>query len=153
MLCESNPTEQNKLSSVIDKHTFQNLSEVDVINKARLLNCSRTHVNAWIRALLSHQNKFTNQEWVITLKRWLGISSFDKEHVCSACSDQVMDISGLHAFVCSASGDRIKRHNATRDSMFLFSFFAAWAPIKEKPFIFLDTKKDQQTSLFPLFLG
>ena len=39
VLSDSNPTEQNKLSSAIDKHTFQNLlSEVDVIGKARLLS-------------------------------------------------------------------------------------------------------------------
>ena len=108
MLSESNPTKQNKLSSAIDKHSFQNLlSEVDVIDKARLLSCSRTHANAWIRALPSHQNKFSNQEWVITMKRWLGIPIFDKEHVCGACSEQAMDIFGLHASVCSASGDRI----------------------------------------------
>ena len=72
VLSDSNPTEQNKLCSAIDKHTFQYLlSEVDVIDKARLVSCSRTHANAWIRAVPSHQNKFSNQEWVITMKRWL----------------------------------------------------------------------------------
>ena len=97
MLCESNPTEQNKLSSVIDQQTFQNLlSEVDVIDKARLLSCSRPHTNAWIRALLSQQNKFSNQEWVITMKCWLGIPIFDKEHVCGACSEHVVAVSYTH---------------------------------------------------------
>ena len=49
VLSDSNPTEQNKLCSAIDKHTFQYLlSEVDVTDKARLVSCSRTHANAWI---------------------------------------------------------------------------------------------------------
>ena len=152
VLSDSNLSEQNKLSSAIDKHTFQNLlSEVDVIDKARLLSCSRTHANAWIRALPSHQNKFSNQEWVITMKRWLGIPIFDKEHVCGACSEQVMDIFGLHASVCSVSGDCIKRHNAIRDSIFLFSSFAAWAPSKEKAFIFSGSSERPADILVPNF--
>ena len=98
------------------------LSEVDVIDQARLLSCSRTHANAWIR-LKSRMGDYHE-----ALAR--------DPHVCCACSEHVMDIFGLHASVCSASGDRIKRHNAIRDSFFLFSCFAVWAPIKEKPFIF-----------------
>ena len=103
---------------------------------------------------LSHLNTTSSQIriWVITMKRWLGIPIFDKEHVCGACSEQVMDIFGLHASVCSASGDRIKRHNAIRDSIFLFSSFADWAPIKEKPFIFSGSSERPADILVPNFL-
>ena len=62
-----------------------------------------------------------------------------------------MDIFGLHASVCSTSGDRIKHHNANRDSIFLFSSFAAWAPIKEKPFIFSGSSERPADILVPNF--
>ena len=46
-----------------------------------------------------------------------------------------MDIYGHHAAVCPVSGDRIKQHNALRDCLYDFCSNAAWAPVKEKPFL------------------
>jgi hypothetical protein len=69
------------------------------------------------------------------MKRWLGIPIFNKEHICVACHNQIMDIHGHHAAVCPVSGDRIKRHNALRDCFYEFCLNAAWGPIKEKPFL------------------
>ena len=47
-----------------------------------------------------------------------------------------MDIFGHHACVCPVKGDRIKRHNIIRDILFDFCSSAAWAPVKEKAFLF-----------------
>ena len=73
--CLATPTLPSKINFLLQLTNihFQNLlSEADVINKVRLLSCLRTHANynAWVRALPSDENKFTNQERVIIMKRW-----------------------------------------------------------------------------------
>ena len=69
------------------------------------------------------------------MKRWLGIPIYFKKHMCVACHKQIMDIYGHHAVVCPVNGDRIKRHNALSDCFCDFCSNAAWAPVKEKPFL------------------
>ena len=88
--------------------------------KARILCCSAPHASAWIRALPTFLNKFSNLEWVIAMKRWLGIPTFNEEQICVTCHKQIMDIHGHHVSVCSVSGDRVKRHNALRDCFLEF---------------------------------
>ena len=107
-----------------------------MVAKARLIACAMQHVNAWIRALPVHQNKFSSLQWSISMKRWLGIPFFNQDALCPACQIQVMDIFGHHACVCPVKGDRIKRHNIIRDILFDFCSSAAWAPVKEKAFLF-----------------
>ena len=132
----SDPLQQKILSSKIDRATSLQLSsECNVIDKACILCCSAPHASAWTKALPTSSNKFSNLEWVIAMKRWLGIPIFNKEHICVACHNQIMDIHGHHAAVCPVSGDRIKRHNALRDCFYEFCLNAAWGPIKEKPFL------------------
>ena len=41
-----------------------------------------------------------------------------------------------NACVCPVKGDRIKRHNIIREILFDLCSTAAWAPVKEKAFIF-----------------
>ena len=56
------------------------------------------------RKLSSQQNRFSNQEWVITIKRWLRIPIFEKEHACCACKDKVKDICGLMLVLVQQAG-------------------------------------------------
>jgi hypothetical protein len=134
---DSTPSKQHLLSIAIDQQSFKSsLAALNTLDKARRLSCSMPHAGAWIRALPIFQNKFSSQEWVISMKRWLGIPLFDEEHLCVACQAQVMDVWGHHAVVCACSGDRIKRHNAVRDCFFEGCRAAAWGPIKEMPFLF-----------------
>ena len=54
---------QKDLSHKIDKsNSFQLSSECNLIDKARILYCSAPHASAWIRALPTSSNKFTNFE-------------------------------------------------------------------------------------------
>ena len=133
----SNPTNQRTLSGLIDSKCLDDLVESsNVVDKARLIACAMPHANAWIRALPIHQNKFSSLQWSISMKRWLGIPFFNQDALCPACQIQVMDIFGHHACVCPVKGDRIKRHNIIRDILFDFCSSAAWAPVKEKAFLF-----------------
>ena len=119
----SEVSQQNDLSHKIYKsNSFQLSSECNFIDKARILCCSDPHASAWIRALPTSSNKLTNLEWVLAMKRWLGIPIYNKEHMCIACHKQIMGIYGHPAAVCPVSGDRISSNTA-------------WAPVKEKPFL------------------
>ena len=111
----SEPLQQKTLSTKIDRAFSTQLSaECSLIDKARILCCSAPHASAWIRALPTSLNKFSNLEWVIAMKRWLGIPIFNEEHMCVACHKQIMDIHSHHAAVCSVSGDRVKRQCSSR---------------------------------------
>ena len=150
----SEPLQQKTLSAKIDRAISTQLSaECSLIDKARILCCSAPHASAWIRALPTSLNKFSNLEWVIAMKRWLGIPIFNEEHMCVACHKQIMDIYGHHAAVCSVSGDRVKRHNALRDCFHEFCSNAAWGPVKEKPFL-LPFSSERPADIFvPNFSG
>ena len=150
----SEPLQQKTLSAKIDRAISTQLSaECSLIDKARILCCSAPHASAWIRALPTSLNKFSNLEWVIAMKRWLGIPIFNEEHMCVACHKQIMDIHGHHAAVCSVSGDRVKRHNALRDCFHEFCSNAAWGPVKEKPFL-LPFSSERPADIFvPNFSG
>jgi len=146
------PNSQKLLSSKIDAFNAKELHESsNIIDKARILSCSSPHASAWIIALPIFQNKFTNLEWVLAMKRWLGIPVFNEDHLCSACGKMVMDKFGHHAAVCPVSGDRIKRHNAVRDCIYTFCSTAAWGPVKEKPFLLPGTSEKPADIFLPSF--
>ena len=74
---------QKKLAAKIDRAVSTQLSaECSLIDKACILCCSAPHVSAWIRALPTTLNKFSNLEWVIAMKRWLSIPILNEEHMC-----------------------------------------------------------------------
>ena len=150
----SEPLQQKTLSAKIDRAISTQLSaECSLIDKARILCCSAPHASSWIRALPTSLNKFSNLEWVIAMKRWLGIPIYNEEHMCVACHKQIMDIHGHHAAVCPVSGDRVKRHNALRDCFHEFCSNAAWGPVKEKPFL-LPFSSERPADIFvPNFSG
>ena len=110
------------------------------------------HANAWIRALPIHQNKFSSLQWSISMKKWLGIPFFNQDALCPASQIQVMDIFGHHACVCPVKRDRIKRHNIIRDILLDFCSTAAWAPVKEKAFLFAGSSERPADIFIPNFL-
>ena len=119
------------------------------------LCCSAPHASSWIRALPTSLNKFSNLEWVIAMKRWLGIPIYNEEHLCVVCHKQIMDIHGHHAAVCSVSGgDRVKRHHALRDCFHEFcSNLCSLGPVTEKPFL-LPFSSERPADIFvPNFSG
>ena len=143
---------QNLLSSAIDQQSLKStLTDLDALDKARLLSCGMPHANAWIRALPVGTNMLSCLEWQICMKRWLGIAIFESEHLCSACGKQVMDVFGHHAVVCDCSGDRIKRHNAIRDCLFDACSAAAWGPVKEMPFLIPGSSEKPADVFIPNF--
>ena len=60
----------------------------------------------------------SSQEFTIALCRQLRLPLYETVSVCSACENALLDTFGDHSIICSASGDRIKRHNAVRDQIF-----------------------------------
>ena len=105
----SEVSQQKDLSHKIDKsNSVQLSSECNLIDKARILCCSAPHASAWIRALPTSSDTFTNLEWELAMKRWLGIRIYNEGHRCAACHKQSIDIYGHHAAACPVSGDRIK---------------------------------------------
>ena len=152
-LC-SIPTSQKQLSRLIDQESFKTFStQFGVLDKARLLCCAMPHASAWIRALPTKQNKLSASEWVISMKRWLGVPFFNSEHLCCACKNEAMDVFAIHASVCPVSGDRIKRHNAIRDCFFDSCSAACWGPIKEKPFLLPGSSEKPADILIPNYSG
>ena len=61
---------QNLLSSAIDQQSLQStLTDLDALDKARLLSCGMPHANAWIRALPVGTNMLSCLEWQICWKK------------------------------------------------------------------------------------
>ena len=144
--------DQNLLSSAIDQQSLKSLmTDLNALDKARLLSCGMPHANAWIRALPFGSNKLSCLEWQICMKRWLGIAIFENDFLCPVCEKQVMDVFGHHAVVCDCSGDRIKRHNAIRDCFFDACVAAAWGPVKEKPFLISGSSEKPADVFIPNF--
>ena len=60
----------------------------------------------------------SSQEFTIAICRQLRLPLYDAVSVCPSCKNTLLDTFGDHSIVCSASGDRIWRHNAVRDQVF-----------------------------------
>ena len=66
------------------------------------------------------------------LKTRLLIDHFSEDAWCPAC-DAILDRRARHSQVCAACGDRVRKHNATRNRFCLFAGAARLSPELEKP--------------------
>ena len=99
---------------------------------ARLASLSLPHTGDWLNcppipALGLH---LRSAEFVTAVKFRLGLSVYEREGPCPACS-RPSDILGDHGMCCGTGGERIARHNFLRDAIFATAQSAGLAPIKE----------------------
>ena len=66
------------------------------------------------------------------IQRWIRQQILPETTTCSLCGG-VLDVYGDHCLVCPCGGDRTKRHNLLRNSVFHFCLSAGLSPELEKP--------------------
>ena len=71
------------------------------------------------------------EEFIVELQARLVMPVFGADGYCTAC-DAVMDTRGHHAKMCACLGDRVARHNATRNVVYRSSASAGFSPDLEK---------------------
>ena len=72
------------------------------------------------------------EEFVSELRTRLLMDHFPEDAWCSAC-DGILDRRGRHAQVCAGCGDRVRKHNGTRNRFGVFVDAACLHPELEKP--------------------
>ncbi len=72
------------------------------------------------------------EEFVCELITRLLMDHFSEDAWCPAC-DAILDRRARHSQVCAACGDRVRKHNATRNRFCLFAGAAHLNPELEKP--------------------
>ena len=81
LIVDSPTVKQNLLSSAIDQPYLKAiLTDLDALDKERLLSCGMPHANAWIWALSVGTSMLSCLGWQICMKRWLEIVIFESEH-------------------------------------------------------------------------
>ena len=125
---------QGALSEAIDLSVVKNILDVsEIVNKAHFNLQLAPKSGAWLNTLPcdSLGNHIPGVLFSIMLKRRLRSEIYSKSDHCMLC-DQVMDVHGDHALVCSTNGDRIYRHNALRNKALHFCEQARLKPELEK---------------------
>ena len=80
----------------------------------------------------SQQNNVDPLLFRTTILRWLRVPLLETDGICTLC-EGVLDKFGDHCLVCPCGGDRTKRHNLLRNSVFHFAAAAGLNPEPEKP--------------------
>jgi hypothetical protein len=103
-------------------------------SQALMRSTSLPHAGDWLLVVPSETLglKFKDWEFRPALQYWLGIAMYPTDSICPVCSSAA-DIYGDHHISCSGDGDRIWRHDAVRDALFVAAQSAALAPLREVP--------------------
>ena len=131
------PPTQRDLSAAIDAHTLQSIREEHRHEAEHLAHLQLTSVDSagqWLHALPSEalHTKVEPLLFKTMVQRWLRVPLFPEPFTCSLC-EGVMDIHGDHALSCCCGGDRTKRHNIIRNSVYHLCAMAGLHPELEKP--------------------
>ena len=139
------PLCQHSLSLAIDKATHQRLLSSAPSTRARaraLLHSSALpHAGDWLNGVPSTALglHLQDQEFRCCLRYWLGVPLHSTSYCCPECRSAA-DPFGDHQVGCGGNGDRIARHNAIRDVLFLAARSAALAPTREAPSVVPDSQ-------------
>ena len=79
-------------------------------------------------------------EFILAVKYRLGLPIYTSQGPCPACL-RLSDVKGDHALCCGVGSERIARHNALRDAIFLTAANAALGPVKEGRFLLAHDRK------------
>ena len=88
----------------------------------------------------------------MVVKYRLDLLVFETPGPCPACL-RMSDIYGDHALCCSSGGERISRHNALRDTIFVTAVAAGLGPTKEGRFLLPSTDRGPADVFVPHWTG
>ena len=130
------PLRQRALSAAIDTANHHQLIETAPTTRFRALALSTSlpHAFDWLNVVPSPSLGLSLQdrEFRCCISYWLGVPLHNDPYGCPECHSPA-DIFGDHQVGCGGNGDRVARHNAIRDVVFLAAQSAALAPSKETP--------------------
>ena len=123
------------LSHSINEASFQHLSSAPSTRlQALVLSSALPHAGDWLNVVPTPSLGLHLQDskFRLCLRYWLGVPMHSNPFPCPECRGTA-DIMGDHQVGCGVNGDRISRHNAIRDVLFIAAQSAALAPSKETP--------------------
>jgi hypothetical protein len=131
--------DQRYLSTLIDNSKFQNWYQtLDIYTRTRLNACRATGASSWIGSIPIYSSHFNNNEWMITMRLWLGLKLFQQReqiYKCIQCNKE-LDEYGYHMIKCNRtngiSHGLTIRHNITRDILYQYCRKANYTTEKEK---------------------
>ena len=130
------PLRQRALSAAIDTANHHQLIETAPTTRFRALALSTSlpHAFDWLNVAPSRSLGLSLQdrEFRCCISYWLGVPLHNDPYACPECHSPP-DIFGDHQVGCGGNRDRVARHNAIRDVVFLAAQSAALAPSKETP--------------------
>ena len=146
------PLRQHSLSLAIDEATHQRLLSSAPSTRARALvhSSALPHAGDWLNGVPSTALglHLQDQEFRCCLRYWLGMPLHSTSYCCPECRSTA-DPFGDHQVGCGGNGDRIARHNAIRDVLFLAARSAALAPTREAPSVVPDSHSRPADILLP----
>jgi len=149
---------QKMLTLMVDQqqlnllHTM--LDDQDVRERSRLASLSLPHAGDWlhcapIKTLGLHLRPL---EFTLAVKYRLGLPIYPSQAPCPACL-KLSDVKGDHALCCGVGSERISRHNALRDAIFLTASNAGLSPVKEGRFLLPGADRRPADVLLPHWTG
>ena len=129
---------QQQLSANIDKKTLGAIKAAAAANdparRAHLELTSADKAGTWLHTIPSQANytKIDPLLFRTSILRWLRMPISQEDFICPSC-DGIMDRFGDHALVCPCGGDRTKRHNLLRNSVYHFATSCGHNAELEKP--------------------
>ena len=146
------PLCQHSLSLAIDEATHQHLLSSAPSTRSRALVhfSALPHAGDWLNSVPSTALGIHHrgQEFRCCLRYWLGVPLHSTSHCCPECRSTA-DPFGDHQVRCGGNGDRIARHNAICDILFLAARSAALAPTREAPSVVPDSRSRPADILLP----
>lgn len=123
---------QKHLSRMVESHVFDNLlQKLDSHGQARLRSAASPHAMDWLLVLPAPSTKFSNVQFSVLVRLFLGIPYGPTSSPCPSCNS-IADPLGLHAVTCRGNGDIISRHNAFRDTVWNHCALSGLSSVREK---------------------
>ena len=146
------PLLQHHLSLAIDEAVYCQLFSSAPSVRARALanSTSLPHAGDWLNGVPSAALglRLQDKEFRPCLRYWLGIPLHSAPYSCPECHSTA-DEFGDHQVGCGGNGDRIARHNAIRDVLFVAAQSAALAPSREASGVVPDSLSRPADILLP----
>ena len=146
------PLLQHHLSLAIDEVVYCQLFSSAPSVRARALanSTSLPHAGDWLNGVPSAALglRLQDKEFLPCLRYWLGIPLHSAPYSCPECHSTA-DEFGDHQVGCGGNGDRIARHNAIRDVLFVAAQSAALAPSREASGVVPDSLSRPADILLP----
>jgi len=139
---------QRTLSQALDKVAFQTRHTASsMVDRATLISECQPGAYGFLQAVPSTTLGLTFEPalFVEELQSRLCMSVLSDDRWCPLC-DAVLDTRGLHARMCACGGDRVVRHNKTRNEVCRRAATAGLNPELEKAGLLLPARPDSSTT-------